>query len=308
MSQLARISWLVTVGICLITRSILLLSGYDGYAGVDARGRDRGRRINSVREAALARPHAVLGLEVDQHVGAVELGLDRVLQLVRRCGAPPRATCRGGTARAGRRSGARPPGGCAAGGSRRRRGRRTTRSRRGSLVAARRPAAPRRQHAQRAHRDPDAGDDDRRRDHAARRRASQSRAGHADQREADEHADRRVGVGAQVRRVALQRRARRLARARNSQLETARLATLAKPMTTMPMPRFSSSGRGSARGSRRRRSPPSRRGSACPRRPRRRSRTSRGRSGGCVGRLLGAADGEERDQLASRSMPSAAPR
>ena len=34
MSQLARISWLVTVGICLITALILLISGYDGYAGV----------------------------------------------------------------------------------------------------------------------------------------------------------------------------------------------------------------------------------------------------------------------------------
>lgn len=34
MSQLARVSWLVTVGICLIAALILLLSGYDGYAGV----------------------------------------------------------------------------------------------------------------------------------------------------------------------------------------------------------------------------------------------------------------------------------
>jgi hypothetical protein len=34
MSQLARISWLITVGICLITALILLISGYDGYAGV----------------------------------------------------------------------------------------------------------------------------------------------------------------------------------------------------------------------------------------------------------------------------------
>lgn len=34
MSQLARITWLVTVGICLIAALILLLSGYDGYAGV----------------------------------------------------------------------------------------------------------------------------------------------------------------------------------------------------------------------------------------------------------------------------------
>jgi hypothetical protein len=34
MSQLGRISWLVTVGICLIAALILLLSGYDGYAGV----------------------------------------------------------------------------------------------------------------------------------------------------------------------------------------------------------------------------------------------------------------------------------
>jgi hypothetical protein len=34
MSQLARVTWLVTVGICLIAALILLLSGYDGYAGV----------------------------------------------------------------------------------------------------------------------------------------------------------------------------------------------------------------------------------------------------------------------------------
>jgi hypothetical protein len=32
--QLSRIAWLVTVGVCLITALILLLSGYDGYAGV----------------------------------------------------------------------------------------------------------------------------------------------------------------------------------------------------------------------------------------------------------------------------------
>jgi ABC-type Na+ efflux pump permease subunit len=31
---LARISWLVTVGICLIAALLLLLSGYYGYAGV----------------------------------------------------------------------------------------------------------------------------------------------------------------------------------------------------------------------------------------------------------------------------------
>ena len=34
MTSLNRIAWLVTVGICLITALILLLSGYDGYAGV----------------------------------------------------------------------------------------------------------------------------------------------------------------------------------------------------------------------------------------------------------------------------------
>jgi hypothetical protein len=34
MSQLERISWFVTVGVCLITALILLISGYDGYAGV----------------------------------------------------------------------------------------------------------------------------------------------------------------------------------------------------------------------------------------------------------------------------------
>jgi hypothetical protein len=33
-TQLQRIAWLVTVGICLITALILLISGYDGYAGV----------------------------------------------------------------------------------------------------------------------------------------------------------------------------------------------------------------------------------------------------------------------------------
>jgi hypothetical protein len=32
--SLSRIAWLVTVAICLITALILLLSGYDGYAGV----------------------------------------------------------------------------------------------------------------------------------------------------------------------------------------------------------------------------------------------------------------------------------
>jgi hypothetical protein len=31
---LSRIAWLVTVGIGLVTALILLLSGYDGYAGV----------------------------------------------------------------------------------------------------------------------------------------------------------------------------------------------------------------------------------------------------------------------------------
>ncbi|HEX5617012.1 MAG TPA: hypothetical protein VFX51_01250 [Solirubrobacteraceae bacterium] len=31
---LSRIAWLVTVAICLIAALILLLSGYDGYAGV----------------------------------------------------------------------------------------------------------------------------------------------------------------------------------------------------------------------------------------------------------------------------------
>jgi hypothetical protein len=32
--QLSRLAWLVTVGVCLVTALILLLSGYDGYAGV----------------------------------------------------------------------------------------------------------------------------------------------------------------------------------------------------------------------------------------------------------------------------------
>ena len=31
---LARISWLVTVGICVIAALLLLLNGYFGYAGV----------------------------------------------------------------------------------------------------------------------------------------------------------------------------------------------------------------------------------------------------------------------------------
>ena len=31
---LSRLAWLVTVGICLIAAFVLLLSGYDGYAGV----------------------------------------------------------------------------------------------------------------------------------------------------------------------------------------------------------------------------------------------------------------------------------
>lgn len=32
--DLARIAWLVTVGICLITVLVLVLQGYYGYAGV----------------------------------------------------------------------------------------------------------------------------------------------------------------------------------------------------------------------------------------------------------------------------------
>ena len=29
-----RIAWLITVGICVVTALILLISGYSGYAGV----------------------------------------------------------------------------------------------------------------------------------------------------------------------------------------------------------------------------------------------------------------------------------
>jgi hypothetical protein len=32
--SLTRISWLITVGVCLIGVALLLLSGYVGYAGV----------------------------------------------------------------------------------------------------------------------------------------------------------------------------------------------------------------------------------------------------------------------------------
>ena len=31
---LSRLAWLVTVGICLIAALVLVLSGYDGYAGI----------------------------------------------------------------------------------------------------------------------------------------------------------------------------------------------------------------------------------------------------------------------------------
>jgi hypothetical protein len=31
---LSRIAWLVTVGVCAIAALVLLLSGYDGYAGI----------------------------------------------------------------------------------------------------------------------------------------------------------------------------------------------------------------------------------------------------------------------------------
>lgn len=36
MSQLARISWLITVGVCFVVMLVLLLSGYQGYAAVAA--------------------------------------------------------------------------------------------------------------------------------------------------------------------------------------------------------------------------------------------------------------------------------
>lgn len=32
--DLRRLAWLVTVGICVITAGLLLVSGYTGYAGV----------------------------------------------------------------------------------------------------------------------------------------------------------------------------------------------------------------------------------------------------------------------------------
>ncbi|MBA2440349.1 MAG: hypothetical protein ACR2FZ_02540 [Thermoleophilaceae bacterium] len=31
---LSRISWIVTVGICLLAAALLLLNGYSGYSGV----------------------------------------------------------------------------------------------------------------------------------------------------------------------------------------------------------------------------------------------------------------------------------
>jgi hypothetical protein len=31
---LSRLAWLVTLGACLIAALVLLLSGYDGYAGI----------------------------------------------------------------------------------------------------------------------------------------------------------------------------------------------------------------------------------------------------------------------------------
>ena len=34
MPRLNRIAWIATVGICLVAALILLISGYDGYAGV----------------------------------------------------------------------------------------------------------------------------------------------------------------------------------------------------------------------------------------------------------------------------------
>ncbi|MDA0180278.1 hypothetical protein OJ997_08225 [Solirubrobacter phytolaccae] len=34
MPQLNRLAWIVTVGICVITALIMLISGYTGYAGV----------------------------------------------------------------------------------------------------------------------------------------------------------------------------------------------------------------------------------------------------------------------------------
>jgi hypothetical protein len=34
MPPLSRLAWLVTVGLCLVTALILLVSGYTGYAGV----------------------------------------------------------------------------------------------------------------------------------------------------------------------------------------------------------------------------------------------------------------------------------
>ena len=70
---LSRISWWVTVGVCLIAALLLLLNGYSGYSGRAARRR-RAAAVN------LRLASSLLGLEVDQHVGAAQARADRALR------------------------------------------------------------------------------------------------------------------------------------------------------------------------------------------------------------------------------------
>ena len=109
---LSRISWSLTVGICLIA-AMLLIYGYVRLLRRAARGGPPRQAVNlrcypSFGSRSGASAGAVfLGLEVDQHVGAAQTPADR------RPGARARARARwrravDGTARAGRCSGGCP--------------------------------------------------------------------------------------------------------------------------------------------------------------------------------------------------------
>ncbi len=72
--SLSRIAWLTVVAACVIAVVILLISGYIGYAVViGAVGASAAiNLLLAVAHELGARPHPVLGLEVDQHVGVAQ--------------------------------------------------------------------------------------------------------------------------------------------------------------------------------------------------------------------------------------------
>ena len=203
---LSRIAWLATVARLPRDRRPAARVGLRrlrrGRRRVGALGRDQPALTGGRRGISVPGCDAVLGLEVDEHVGAVEHALRSRPGARARSRARPRASSRRGTARACRRGGTRPawrarslwkPADAA------RAEAPDDLADRLELVVGQRLVD---EHARRARDEPPAGDDDRHGDDERDDRVEPGRAGELDEREADQHArptSRRRCAGARRR-------------------------------------------------------------------------------------------------------------